>query len=168
MIHDVRALNADRTGKANRCSRDFQDRRFIGQLDGRRFGGSANLAFVRRMVTSQKYGDRLAIGLVDQRLDERFRVGLQQFADLFNAACVRCIDFHRRRRTVNFRGKRLTCVRFQRVPDSPRNCISGSGSTKSSPLSAGTMNSCEASPPIGPLSASTGRYFKPQRSKIRQ
>ena len=39
---------------------------------------------------------------------------------------------------------------------------------RSSPLDAGTMNSCDASPPIGPLSASTGRKFKPQRAKIRQ
>src|SRR5712692_6288481 len=39
---------------------------------------------------------------------------------------------------------------------------------QSSPASDGTMNSCDWLPPIAPEWASTTRYFKPQRSKIRQ
>ena len=36
-----------------------------------------------------------------------------------------------------------------------------------SPVSAGTMNSCEKFPPMTPVSASTGKFFKPHRSKMR-
>ena len=37
----------------------------------------------------------------------------------------------------------------------------------SSPESASTWNSCEASPPMAPLSARTARYCRPKRSKMR-
>ena len=45
--------------------------------------------------------------------------------------------------------------------DSVENAIS------SSPLDANTWNSCEAEPPIEPVSAWTGRKSKPRRVKMR-
>ena len=72
------------------------------------------------------------------------------------------------RESVVAHGNREMPVWGERFDALPPDEDSRERTMRSSPLSAGTMNSCDASPPMGPLSASTGRYSRPHRAKIRQ
>ena len=58
----------------------------IGQFEFCGPGGAADLALVGLMVAADQHGDRLAVGQVDQRLDELLRLAAEKLAHLLDGA----------------------------------------------------------------------------------
>ena len=63
-------LHAHRPGETDRGAGHLLDHLGRGQFELRGLAGAANLAFVGLVIAADQDGDRLAVGHVDQRLDQ--------------------------------------------------------------------------------------------------
>mgnify|MGYP003694090355 CR=1 FL=1 len=129
---------------------------------------SASLSFGSESAWSPrtKATTTVIAGDVEQRLDEALGRELQERRHLLDRAPSG-------RRDLVERGRRIPPDGGAPAPIPAFSTLAAYSQASqltiaSSPESASTWNSCERLPPMAPVSASTGRYASPQRSKMRR
>ena len=102
-------------GETDRRAGHLLDHLRRGQFELRRLPGAANLPLVGLVIAADQHGDRLAVGQIDQRLDEVLRLALQELADLLDRAGAGRGHLLQRRQA----GRSAACNRASRSRPSP-------------------------------------------------
>ena len=154
-VDHERDLDADGPQESHRRARRFLNRHRVSRGEDRGPYDAPHFGLVQLVVASQKRGDGLSVAEIDQKLGGGCFFGTEELTDVFNRALVG------RRNGLVRQGRGGEAVRLSGFSDFCARSLVGLAAaaavqrTLSSPVEQGTMNSCDESPPMGPLSAST-------------
>ena len=155
-VDDQRDLDLHRAEEAHRRAGRLLDRRRVGRHQRRRAERPADLGLVRLVVAPQQRGHRLAVGQVNQQLGRGRLLDLEELADLADRPLAG------RRRPLRYGGRVGSAGgrAGRRAADlGPLlvGRVAAGGALDDLVLAgrAGDHELVRASPPIGPLSAST-------------